>query len=83
MLLSLVHDIQLAKHEKLVTSALFLDIKSAFNHVSVNKLIQTCQEIELPKSLITWIQSFITDRSIQLTFNKKTQKKTAIEIGIL
>jgi hypothetical protein len=50
--ISLVHDIQLAKHKKLVTSALFLDIKGAFDHVSANKLLQICQEMCLPKSLI-------------------------------
>ena len=35
-ILSLVHDIQLAKHEKQVTSILFMNIKGAFDHVSVN-----------------------------------------------
>ncbi len=50
--LSLVHDVQLAKQEKLVTSALFLDIKGAFDHVSANKLISICQKLGLPKNLI-------------------------------
>ena len=36
VVLSLVHDIQLAKHEKKVTSILFIDIKKAFDHVSAN-----------------------------------------------
>ena len=34
--LSLIHDIQLVKYEKRVTSMLLMDIKGAFNHVSVN-----------------------------------------------
>jgi hypothetical protein len=34
--LSFVHDIQLAKHEKQVTSVLFMDIKEVFDHVSAN-----------------------------------------------
>ena len=49
--LSLVHDIQLAKHEKKVTSVLFMDIKGAFDHVSANQLLKICQQLELPKSL--------------------------------
>ena len=34
--LSFIHDIQLAKHEKQVTSVLFMNIKGAFDHVSAN-----------------------------------------------
>ena len=36
VVLSLIHDIQLAKHEKQVTSILFMDIKGAFDHVLAN-----------------------------------------------
>ena len=32
----LIHDIQLAKHEKKDTSVLFMDIKDAYDHVSAN-----------------------------------------------
>ena len=49
--LSLVHDIQLAKHEKKVTSVLFMNIKEAYDHVSVNHLLKICQKLELSKSL--------------------------------
>ena len=40
--LSLIHDIQLAKHEKRVTSVLFINIKRAFNHVSINQMLRIC-----------------------------------------
>ena len=43
--LSLVHDIQLAKHEKRVTSILLMDIKRAFNHVSANQMLRICQKL--------------------------------------
>jgi len=49
--LSLVHDIQLAKHEKKVISVLFMNIKEAYDHVSVNHLLKICQKLELSKSL--------------------------------
>ena len=67
--LNLVHDIQLAKSQNLVTSALFLDVKGAFDHVSSGKLVRICQDLGLPKSLIFWIISFMKDRSIQLAFD--------------
>src|SRR5436190_17098050 len=49
--LSLVHNIQLAKHEEKVTSVLFMDIKGAFDHVSANQMLKICQKLQLPKSL--------------------------------
>jgi len=49
--LSLVHDIQLAKHEKKATSVLFMNIKEAYDHVSVNHLLKICQKLELSKNL--------------------------------
>ena len=35
-IMSLVHDIQLAKHEDEDTSILFMNIKGAYDHVSTN-----------------------------------------------
>ena len=49
--LSLVHDIQLAKHEKKAISVFFMNIKKAYNHVSVNYLLKICQKLEFSKSL--------------------------------
>ena len=57
--LSLVHNIQLAKHEKRVTSVLFMNIKRAFNHVSANQMLRICQKLQLPKSLYYWIKFFL------------------------
>src|SRR5438046_6884254 len=45
--LSLVHDIQLAKHEKKAISVLFMNIKRAYDHVSVNHLLKICQKLKL------------------------------------
>jgi hypothetical protein len=40
--LSLIHNIQANKSEKLITSALFIDVKKAFDHVSANRLLKIC-----------------------------------------
>ncbi len=34
--MTLIHDIQLAKQDKKVISALFIDVKGAFDYVSAN-----------------------------------------------
>ena len=58
-ILSLVHDIQLAKYERKVTLVLFMNIKGAFDHVSANQMLKICQKLQLPKSLYYWIRSFL------------------------
>src|SRR6266487_6699920 len=78
----LIYDIQVAKQDKKVTLVLFIDVKGAFNHMSANQLIKICIDLGLPKSLYSWIDSFLVDRKIQLAFNNKTNIKTDIQIGI-
>src|SRR6266545_8077949 len=80
--MTLIYDIQLTKQDKKVTSALFIDVKGAFDHVSANQLIKICINLDLPKSLCSWIDSFLVDRKIQLAFNNGTSIETDIQIGI-
>ena len=35
-IMSLIHDIQLAKNENKITSVLFMNVKEVYNHVSCN-----------------------------------------------
>src|SRR6266496_3404305 len=74
----LIHDIQLAKQDKKVISALFINVKGAFDHVSANQLIKICIDLNLPKSLCSWIDSFLVDRKIQLAFDNGTSIETDI-----
>ncbi len=76
--MTLIYDIQLAKQDRKVTSALFIDVKGAFNHVSTNQLIKICIDLGLPKSLCSWIDSFLVDRKIQLVFNNGISIETDI-----
>ena len=50
-IMTLIHNIQMAKQDKKVISALFIDVKEAFDHVSANQLIKICIDLGLPKSL--------------------------------
>jgi len=80
--LSLVHDIQMAKHRKKKTSTLFLDVKGAFDHVSINQLLRICNRLGLPRSLIKWIYSFLSNRKVLLAFDGETSEIMPINIGI-
>ena len=68
--ISLVYDIQLAKHDNEDTSVLFMNVKGAYDHVSANQLVKICQDLGLPRSLCSWIECFINNRHLQLAFNK-------------
>ncbi len=65
-----------------MTSTLFINVKETFNHISTNQLIKIYIKLGLPKSLYSWIDSFLVDRKIQLAFNNGTSIKTDIQIGI-
>ena len=43
--MALTHDIQIGKNKKQITSCLFMDIKGAFDHVSINQLLRVCQKL--------------------------------------
>jgi hypothetical protein len=79
----LMYEIQRNKSANEITSVLFMDIKGAFDHVSLDQLLRICQKLGLPFILCKWINSFMTNRIIQLKFDGKTATKTAISTGIL
>jgi hypothetical protein len=63
-LISLVHDIQVARNQGKQSTTIFIDVKGAFDHVSKNQLLRICLNLGLPKNLIKWILSFLSDRQI-------------------
>src|SRR5690606_19999365 len=63
-ILALTHDVELGQQQQLVTSALFMDVKGAFDNVSRHRLIHTMPEMGLPKQLISWTKHFMTSRLV-------------------
>ena len=51
-----------------ITTALFLDVKGTFDHVSKPQLLSMLTKLQLPQALIGWVDSFLIDRKIQLAF---------------
>ena len=72
----------MAKYRKKKTSTLFLDVKGAFDHVSINQLLRICNRLGLPRSLIKWIYSFLSNRKVLLAFDGETSEIMPINIGI-
>ena len=80
--LMLVHDIQCGWKAGEVTSALFLDVKGAFDNVSRIRLLETMQDMGLPSNLVSWVESFMSGRRIGLAFDGDREDMHAVETGI-
>ena len=80
--LCLLHDIQTAKKSKNVFSCLLLDVKGAFNHVLIDRLIAIMQKSKMSKQLIRRVKLFMIDRKIELAFDEKKQGARSIHTEI-
>ena len=82
VVLNLIHDIQIALKQKLITSCLFLDVKGAFDHVSTQQLLIIMTRLNLPNQIKNWVNDFMNNRSIQLAFDGQKQHTRNIRIEI-
>ena len=78
----LTHDIQLANNNNKVLSALLLDVKGAFDHVSLNQLLKVMKKLHLPQTVLRWVQCFLTDRRITLAFDGERNQSERVNSGI-
>ena len=62
--MSLIHDIQLAKNENKITSVLFMNVKEVYDHVSCNQLFKICKNLNLSTSLCSWIECFMNNKYV-------------------
>ena len=65
-----------------ITSTLLLDVKGAYDHVSKNRLLTILKDLALPDSVIKWVSSFISGRSLKLLFNRQSDENQPIQTGI-
>ena len=79
---SLVYKVEGFCAEKKLATALFMDVKGAFDHVSQTKLVERIIELGIDGDLIRWTQSFLTDRKVQLVIDGHTNKERDIETEI-
>jgi hypothetical protein len=65
-----------------VTSALFLDIRGAFDNVSATRLLTTMRDLGCPTPIVTWGISFLSNRTTVLSFDGHTDIQWPINTGI-
>jgi ribonuclease HI len=74
--------VQQERKEKRVVSTALLDVKGAFDYVAKNQLLNILFLLGLPLSLITWVKSFLEDRTLRLSFDGETEDFSQIATGI-
>ena len=80
--MTVVHDIEIANRKKNVLSCLLLDIKGAFDFVSINQLLNVMKNLKLSRIVIQWVKNFMTKRSVNLIFDENKSKPYYVESGI-
>ena len=58
-------DIDISKARKQYMGVIFVDIKGAFNHVNMKKLLHMLVKIKIPKKLLIFIHNIMTERILQ------------------
>jgi len=80
--MALVDDVQQAKCNGKVFSALFVDVKGAFDHVSRIQLLLVLQSLGFPQAVLSWTDIFLSDRQLELAFDGQRQPLQPINTGI-
>jgi hypothetical protein len=78
----LTHEIDTNTGTKWVTSALFLDVRGAFDNVSSTCLLHTMLQLTCPKAVLSWVKSFLVNRTTALSFDGRTDIQCPINMGI-
>lgn len=85
--LLLLNEIQQARNSRkasstVISTAAFLDIKGAFDHVDKARLLGIFRNLGLPEGLARWTEGFLTGRKTRLLVDGQLQQATEIAVGI-
>jgi len=67
--LTLLHDVQTNMKAGDRCAALLFDIKGFFDHVHRRRMAHTLRILGFPESIAAWVDSFLADRRVTLSFN--------------
>ena len=80
--MNLVHDAQIAYNNGNTLTCLMMDVKGAFDHVSLEQLIRILKKLRIPENIITWVQCFLSERVMSLAFDGEKQTPKKVVTGI-
>jgi len=79
--LTLTNDVTTLQRPRLNVSCLFLDIKAGFDNVDNNTLARILREGGIPPYLVSWVSSFLSERSCTLVFQGAPGTQAPINVG--
>ena len=74
--------VQRIETTKDTTSAILIDIQGAFDNVNSNILTDTMEQMNLPKSMISWTYEFIRGRKASMLMDQRKGQDCDISTGI-
>jgi hypothetical protein len=80
--MALMHNVEVNTKQGLVTSSLFLDVQGTFDNVSSTRLLRTMHALGYPGAVTSWYSSFLSERTIALSFAGQTDIQCPIQTGI-
>jgi hypothetical protein len=80
--MALTHEVEANAGNRFMTSALFLDVRGAFDNVSSTRLLATMRTLGCPAAVVSWCSSFLSDRTTALSFDGRTDTQRPIQTVI-
>jgi len=79
--LTLTNDVKTLQRPRIKVSSLFLDIKAGFDNVDNNTLARILMEGGIPPYLVSWVSSFLGERSCTLIFQGAPGTPAPVNVG--
>jgi len=79
--LTLTNDVKILQRPRLKVSSLFLDIKAGFDNVDNSTLARILREGGIPPYLVSWVSSFLGERSCTLVFQGAPGTPSPVNVG--
>ena len=79
--LTLFNDVKTLQRPPLKVSSLFLDIKGGFDNVDNSTLTRILREGGIPRYLVSWVSSFLGERSCTLVFQGAPGTPAPVNVG--
>ena len=79
--LTLTNDVRTLQRPSLKVSSLFLDIKVGFDNIDNNTLTRILRQGGIPPYLVSWVSSFLGERSCTLIFQGAPGTPAPVNVG--
>jgi len=79
--LCLVHNAQAAVRAGYVAAVVLFDIQGFFDNINITRVVHIFRNLGFPPTLCDWIQSFLSDRHVNLSFNGMKSEPISLDHG--